>query len=294
MGGKLCFFRLPDPNSWNNLPAALKWALTLFGVWTLLILFFFFFKRSLSCVKWAQAVAGHCCVWLKSLVLLSPDVGKAPLSQLRSWWLGTQGQTDCSAEQGHTYTSEATASLCPDFPIMDLGFWSCLAWTERLRADLCLVWGVGSSGCSSIRVLLHWIRGMELKQELSAGTVPLYSSDMHIHIRVQCVLNVWMYVTYTPLPPLDVLLNREFHQHRAHCHADHVAGNTVKPKVLHYEGVKNYFAYCLLETLQSMCVSCTDQQLKPFCLCPQFTGVNGKLVRDFGGHHVTSKDELLF
>jgi len=39
MGGKLSFFRLAAPNSWNNLPASLKRAPTLFGVWTLLILF---------------------------------------------------------------------------------------------------------------------------------------------------------------------------------------------------------------------------------------------------------------
>lgn len=39
MGGKLRFLRRMAPNSWNNLPAVLKQALTLFGVWALLILF---------------------------------------------------------------------------------------------------------------------------------------------------------------------------------------------------------------------------------------------------------------
>lgn len=134
MGGKLCFFRYLAPNSWNNLPGVLRQNLTLFGAWTLLILFL----KSLSCVKWAQAVASHCHVLLKSSVPLSPSTGKTPLSQWGSWWLGMQGQTAHFVEQGHTYASDTMVSLHPDFCSMYQGFWSHLAWTERLRADLLL------------------------------------------------------------------------------------------------------------------------------------------------------------
>ena len=98
MGGKLCYFRLPAPNSWNNLLAVLKWALTLFGVWTLLILFL---KKPQLCETSTS------CGWslLCAVKVSCPSVSRRRQSPfIPAEWLGTQGQTARFAEQGHIYT----------------------------------------------------------------------------------------------------------------------------------------------------------------------------------------------
>lgn len=184
MGGKLSFFRLPAPNSWNNLPAILKRPLTLFGVWTLLILFF----------KKASAVWNEHRLWLVTVVCCRRVlISRRRQSPFIPAELSVAGDTRTNCPlcgQGQTCSSKSTAALYPDFLSMSLGFWPHLVWTERLRTNVLLVWGVWSSRCSGILVALPWIRVMGLKQGLSASPVLLNWSYVHTHISVQCILNV--------------------------------------------------------------------------------------------------------